>query len=154
MNLYSWEISLPILAIAFFLFIHWVRKTRWNDLQKKYPANKSQYSEVRFKYGLANIGGIYLRNATFSAITNVRIFIRKPFPFSLFMPAIFIPWKGVGQISIVDGIESRKKVKSKIARKLNPFKYADIQVSEIQDIPIAIIWKESYRKHVPEEKLY
>lgn len=85
----------------------------------------------------------------FSTIENEGIFLRKPYPFSIFMPPILIPWGDVNYVSVVDDIEHRKPTKSKIVKKLNPFKYADINLSKIDDVPIAIIWKESYREKIP-----
>ncbi len=153
MELYTWKISLPILFVLFLLHLNWIRKTQWNLLRKQYPAEKYQFDNVRLKYGNANIGGMYKWNSVFSAIEGNGILLRKPYPFSLLMPAIFIPWDAVAFISIVDGIEHRKKAKSKIIQKLNPFKYADIHLDKIEMIPVVVIWKEAYRVNVPPEKL-
>lgn len=129
--------------------MHWVRKTRWNFIHKHYPAERSQYVETKFKYGKANIGGKFRWNSVFSAIEKNGIFLRKPFPFSLFMPPIFIPWDDVDYITVVDDIEYRKSAKSKIVKRLNPFKYVDINLSKIDNVPIVVPWKDAYKKSVP-----
>lgn len=141
---------MPVLIVLFLYFLHWIRKTRWHILAKHYQVEKSQYENVHFKYGNANIGGKFRWNAVFSAIEKDGVYLRKPYPFSIFMTAIFIPWQDVKQVVIVDDLESRERAKSRIVGKINPFKYADIHLNKIQSVPVAIIWKESYKKCIPE----
>jgi hypothetical protein len=101
-------------------------------------------------YGIANVGEVYNRNAVYSAIEKNGIFLRKPFPFSIFMPAIFIPWEHIQEISIVDNIEKLKASKYKMVKKLNPFKYATIKMKTFLDIPVAIQWNDSFKEKIPE----
>jgi hypothetical protein len=149
MYLTSWKFQLPFLIILFFYFLFWIRKTKWNLVHKQYPAEKSSLENLKMNYGIENVGGVYNRNAVFSAIEKDGIFMRKPFPFSIFMPAIFIPWEHVQEVSIIDNIDKLKPSKYKMVKMLNPFKYANIKINTLLDIPIAIKWKDSFRGKIP-----
>jgi len=125
-------------------------------LSKQFPLPRSVLDNVnsKLKYGRANIGGIYRRNSVFSTITEKGVFIRQPFPFSVIMPAIFIPWKEIDFINIISRIDGEMDTTiSNIMSKLTTIKYADIKLKSLKKHTVIIPWKEGYRKNVSQDKI-
>jgi len=141
-------IFIPIVLVRFFL---WVKQTGWRTLSKKFPLSKLAIDNVNLKqkYGRANIGGIYRRNSVFSAITEDGVFIRKPFPFSVIMPEIYIPSNEIDFIKIISRIDGEPNTTiSKTISKLSSYKYADIRLKSLKKHTVIIPWNEEYRKNV------
>ena len=148
-----WIFTLIFVFFIFYKFLEWIRKMGWRLLSKKFPLPKGERYKANhlLKYGLANIGGIYKRNAVFSDISERGVFIRKPFPFDLFMPSIFLPWEEISQVKIVGSIDGESSYG--FSEKLFSYKYAKIKLLSLATAVIIIPWKKKYTEFVPIEKL-
>ena len=146
-------IFVPFILVKFLV---WIKKTGWREISEKYPLPRDRYAEINtiLKYGRANIGGIYSRNSVFSAITVEGVFVRKPFPFNLLMPPIFIPWDRIDSVVITKRLHgNQRSANFKFIDKIAFSKYADIQVKNFINHMFIIPWKEIYRESVPAGKI-
>lgn len=148
-DIFPWLFLTALLLVALIQFGFWIKKMGWIGISKKYPMpKKPELIPIKLKYARANIGGTYRWNSVFSGITNNGVYIRKPFPFSLMMPPINIPWSGIDSINIVNSIDKETKdIRFKFG------KYADIKLSSINTFVI-IPWKEKYRINIPSGLLH
>lgn len=154
--MFYWIISSVILiglAVAFF-FTN-LKKSRWLMLHERYPLSTKELSTINseLSYHIANVNGVHYRNSVFSIINERGVFIRKPFPFSILLRPLFIPWTDIAEIKIVNSIGDRSTVISKVLNKLSLNKFVKIKFLNLGDNFIIIKWKEEYRKKVPNERI-
>ncbi len=142
--IFPWLFLVAVLFFALIQFAFWIKKMGWIGISKKYPMPiEPELIPKKLKYGRANIGGLYKWNSVFSGITKNGVFIRKPFPFSVLMPPINIPWPSIDSMNIVDSIDKATR-----GKRFKLGKYADIELSSINTC-IIIPWNEKYRINIP-----
>ncbi len=145
---------LPLVFFGMILianFFYWSRVIRWYGIRKSFPLDdtNTEQEKLQLYYGNANVCGHYMRNAVFSGATKAGIVIRKPFPFSLLMPPILIPWSGIERIHLVSSLEGAPV--SKLIQGMSSPEYARIVLKSFKDCFIVIPWLAGYRSNLPGE---
>jgi len=143
-----------LLFIAIILaanFIYLFRALKWYSIRKAFPLNDAgpQYENVNLNYGKANICGHSSRNNVFSRMMKDGIVIKKPFPVSLLMPPLFIPWAAIENVSIVSGIEGGQA--SEMVQMFSSAEYAKIELKKFKELLIVIPWQNKYFDSLPKE---
>jgi len=132
-------------------FVYWFRVIKWYSIRKAFPLNvaASKHQDIYLQFGKANIDGHHMRNNVFSGIMADGVVIRKPFPFSLFMPPIFIPWVEIEQVSLVSNIEGEPG--SKMIKGISSLEYVKIDLKQFKEFLIIIPWQDIYVKNLPNQ---
>ncbi len=143
------SIILMVLAVAFF-YVN-LKKSRWLMLRERYPLSAKELSTInsQLSYHIANVNGVHYRNSVFSIINEKGVFIRKPFPFSILLRPLFIPWTDIAEMKIVNSVNDRSTILTNVINKLPFNKFVKIKFLNLGDNFIIIKWKEEYRKKVP-----
>lgn len=145
---------IPLLLFGMILianFYYWSRVARWYALRKAFPLGgaASPDQNLQLQYGNANVCGHYMRNAVFSGTTKAGVIIKKPFPYSLLMPPIFIPWSGIERLDKVVSLEGATGIK--LQRDLTATEYVKIEIKSFKDSVIVIPWHPVYADNIPKE---
>jgi len=132
-------------------FVYLLRATKWYSVRKSFPLNTAGPvdEKTHLSYGKANLCGHYVRNKVFSGIIKDGVVIKKPFPFSTFMPPIFIPWDEIEHIFIGYGIDGRPGAKTK--NLFSSSEYAKIELKKYKKFLIIIPWQQTYFDNLPKE---
>lgn len=156
MTFIPWIFALIFIPILIIRFYFWVKKTGWRNLSLRYPLSKTKSEKVNshLSYNRSNVGGVYERNSVFSAIIREGVIIRKPFPFSIIMPAIFIPWSDIECIHINCKLDGKPHSSfSKLTGKLSNYRFVNIKLSTLKEQIIIIRWKDRFKNFIPSDKL-
>ena len=143
-------VSLSIFIIILIAnFVYLFRVIKWYSIRKAFPLNvtPSKDQDIYLQFGKANICGHHMRNNVFSGITAEGVVIKKPFPFSLFMPPIFIPWVDIEQVSLVSDIEGEPG--SEMIKDISSLEYVKIDLKQFKEFLIIIPWQDIYGKNLP-----
>jgi hypothetical protein len=132
-------------------FVYLLRLTKWYSIRKVFPLNVegSEHENIYLTYGKANLCGHYARNKVFSGMIKDGIIIKKPFPFSMLMPPIFIPWNEIEHISIGYDIDGRPDGKTK--KLFSSSEYATVELKTYKKFLIIIPWQQTYFDNLPKE---
>lgn len=144
-NLSVWLMILIIAAN----FLYLLRAAKWFSVQKAFPLTSAgpQVERTQLSYGKANLCGHYVRNKVFSGFTRGGIVIEKPFPISLVMRPIFIPWKEIEQISI--GSDLAGSTGTDFKKMFSSSEYAKIELKRYAQWLIVVPWQAKDGDHVP-----
>ena len=77
------------------------------------------------------------------------VVIKKPLPFSLFMPPIFIPWVEIEQVSFVSNIEGEPC--AKMIKGISSLEYVKIDLKQFKEFLIIIPWQDIYVENLPKQ---
>ena len=143
-------VSLSIFIIILIAnFVYLFRVIKWYSIRKAFPLNDAapKDQDIYLQFGKANICGHHMRNNVFSGIMAAGVVIKKPFPFSLFMPPIFIPWVDIEQVSLVSDIEGEPG--SEMIKDISSLDYVKIELKRFKEFLIIIPWQEIYGENLP-----
>jgi len=140
--------SIILIILAFFFFLKNLKKSKWLQLQNNYPMPAKVLNKInsQLNYDPANVNGVHYKNSVFSLINEQGILIRKPFPFSLILRPLLIPWADIKEIKIINSITDETNLLSKTMNRLSLNNYVKINLLGFKNFFIIIKWKNEYNK--------
>lgn len=147
--------NFSVLLIAIILvanFVYLLGATKWwYTIRKVFPRKTEgpKHENIHLTYGKVNLCGHYARNKVFSGFMRDGVVIKKPFPVSMLLPPIFIPWNEIERITIIYEIDGRPEANVKTF--FSSSEYAKIELKMYKKFLIILPWRETYSDNLPKE---